>query len=550
VIGVHTSDFLRPFAAEFFELFKTPWEFYSAGRRYEVLICCGTEPENYSARLLLIYSGTAMDENGEVFSGAATFLVYDEERIPIYTNQATPPRSVSLEIEESRPVAGGSAMSVVRLGYNLFLEVAFLLRVGQPVDHATTPALELHINLLRDLVIQHTEYLIEIPARPVGHTMIACLTHDVDHPSIRESHLWPTLVGFLYRATLGSIIDVLRGRKNFGQLVTNWQAALSFPLIYAGFGKDPWDTFRKYSEIEKTRASTYFFIPTKGYAGRDRNGIEHPKRAASYAAADLRSSISFLQNEGREVGLHGIDSWCDASKGAQERQAVSELTGEGEIGVRMHWLYYDRQTPSNLEQVGYVYDSSVGYNDTIGFRAGTTQVFRPPGVSSLLELPLHIMDTALFYSDYLDLKPGEATDMLCQMVSQTQRFGGVLTINWHDRSLAPERLWGEVYQNAIARLTDAGAWFATCREAVAWFRHRRSIVFENIRVETDSALCISIRSDKARRKIPAARLRIHLGKDTQTGNDTNARYLDLELRELSQDFRIPMRFSALNKACA
>ncbi len=550
MIGVHTTAFLRPFAEEFFELFKTPWEFYSAGRRYEVLICCGIEPENYSAQLLLIYSGTGTDENGDVLRRAAatTFFVYHEDRIPIYTNHITPGCSVNLEIEHSGPAAGGSAMGVVRLRYNLFLEVAFLLRVGQPVAAATTPALELHISLLRDLVIQHTEYLIEVPARPVGHTMIACLTHDVDHPSIRKSR-WQTLVGFLYRATLGSIVDVLRSRKSIAQLMTNWRAALSFPLTYAGFGKDTWDTFGNYSQIEKTRASTYFFIPTKGYGGKDRNGIEHSKRAAAYAAADLRGKITSLQGEGREIGVHGIDSWRDASKGAKERQAISELTGEREIGVRMHWLYYDKQTPSNLEQAGYAYDSTVGYNDTIGFRAGTTQVFRPPGVSSLLELPLHIMDTALFYPDYLDLKPGQAIGVVSGLISQTQRFGGVLTINWHDRSLAPERLWGEVYQDAIERLTEAGAWFATCRDAVAWFRNRRSLAFKNVRVDADNTLCISIRRDDEQRKIPAAQLRIHLGRGAQFGNGTEAPYLDLELRELSQDFRIPMRFSALNKVC-
>jgi hypothetical protein len=264
----------------------------------------------------------------------------------------------------------------------------------------------------------------------------------------------------------------------------------------------------------------------------------------------LRSEINSLRSEGREIGVHGIDSWRDASKGAEERQTISGLTGEGEIGVRMHWLYYDKQTPSNLEQAGYAYDSTVGYNDTIGFRAGTTQVFRPPGVSSLLELPLHIMDTALFYPDYLDLKPDQGIGMVSQVISQTQRFGGVLTINWHDRSLAPERLWGKVYQDAIERLTETGAWFATCRDAVAWFRNRRSIIFENTRIDADNNLCISIRRDDEQRKIPAAQLRIHLGRSAQFGNGTDAPYLDLELSELSQDFRIPLRFSPLNKICA
>ena len=39
----------------------------------------------------------------------------------------------------------------------------------------------------------------------------------------------------------------------------------------------------------------------------------------------------------------------------------------------------------------------VGYNETVGFRAGTSQVFAPIGTKHLLELPLHIQDTSLLY---------------------------------------------------------------------------------------------------------------------------------------------------------
>ena len=550
MIGVHTSDYLRPFAEEFFELFKTPWEFYSSGRHYEALVCCGVEPESYSAQLLLIYSGTGSpdgEENVPERETAAAFFDCGKDRIPIYTSQAG---STTLEIEERKRFPDDSAMTIVRLGYNLFLEVAYLLRHGQPVEHAGTPALELHIGLLRDVIIQYTEYLIEIPSRPAGHSMIACLTHDVDHPSIRKSHLWPTLLGFFYRATLGSIIEVVRGRKSFAQLVINWRAAFSLPFICAGFGKDIWESFGTYSEIEKKRPSTYFFIPLRGCAGKDRDGVEHPKRAAAYAASELRDAIASLQDEGREVGVHGVDSWRDASKGAQERQAISELTGEKDIGVRMHWLYYDSRAPANLERAGYTYDSTVGYNDIVGFRAGTTQVFKPFGVSSLLELPLHVMDTALFYPDYLDLSPDQATETIAQIVSQTQRFGGVLTINWHDRSLAPERLWGEAYQNTIDQLTNAGAWFATCRDAVAWFRCRRNLAFDSVRVDASNVLCISIHCDEDRGQIPPAILRIYPGKSAKLGEGSDARYLDFEISKSSHDFHLPMHFNEVNEVCA
>ena len=62
----------------------------------------------------------------------------------------------------------------------------------------------------------------------------------------------------------------------------------------------------------------------------------------------------------------------------------------------MHWLYFDSQAPLALEKAGFSYDSTLGYNETIGYRSGTTQVFKHPNTDHLMELPLHIMDTALF----------------------------------------------------------------------------------------------------------------------------------------------------------
>ena len=53
-----------------------------------------------------------------------------------------------------------------------------------------------------------------------------------------------------------------------------------------------------------------------------------------------------------------------------------------------------------------------------------------------------------------------------------------MTINWHDRSLAPERLWGACYRDLVQDMKDRGAWFATAGQATSWFRKRRSVVFK------------------------------------------------------------------------
>ena len=144
----------------------------------------------------------------------------------------------------------------------------------------------------------------------------------------------------------------------------------------------------------------------------------------------------------------------------------------------MHWLCFDRGSPAVLEQAGFDYDATCGYNEMIGYKAGTTQVFKPFGATRLLELPLHIQDTALFYPRRLGLTDAQAWELCEALLNMAVRFGGVLTVSWHERSLAPERLWGDFYKRLLQELDARGAWFGTAGQVVQWFRARRSVVFE------------------------------------------------------------------------
>src|SRR5207244_9202669 len=127
---------------------------------------------------------------------------------------------------------------LARIGYDLFGEIRRLLTVGQTPRNANMPALELHIALLRDLITGCGIPLVEIPPVPDGYRFIACLTHDVDHPSIRQ-HGWDhTTFGFLYRAVFGSMLNLIRGRIPLKDLLTNWAAALKLPLVHLGVAKD------------------------------------------------------------------------------------------------------------------------------------------------------------------------------------------------------------------------------------------------------------------------------------------------------------------------
>jgi hypothetical protein len=549
MIGVIAASAEQDIVGEFFELFKTPWEFYRQDRRYDVLLSAGSGQFDEAAKLVVFYAGRRahFDDEHQIETGwerrQPCILSHHGSRVPIYGDTVTFVAGSGLLTDEGShegvaylDQSGGMAMA--RIGYDLFGEIRTLLTLGQPPANAGMPAVELHIALLRDLITECGVSLIEIPPVPDGYRFIACLTHDVDHPSIRQ-HQWDhTMFGFLYRAVFGSLRDFIRGRMPGRDLVTNWVAALKLPFVRLGFAKDFWRGFDdRYLEMEEGLPSTFFVIPFKDRPGMTSHGPAPLFRAAQYGAQHIADTIKKLLTAGCEVGLHGIDAWIDPARGCEELEEIRRLTGVAEIGVRMHWLYYDQQSPVALEKSGAAYDSTIGYNETVGYRAGTTQVFKPLQASRLLELPLHVMDTALFYPAYLGLSSQQARTVVSRIVDNAVQFGGCLTINWHDRSVVPERLWGACYRDLVQDLKSRGAWFATAGEAVNWFQKRRSVEFETDGREPDKVHA-RVGTDQGDH-LPGLRLRIHKTKASgELGAQGSQRFVDMSFDE-SVDGRVP-----------
>ncbi len=533
MIGVWVQDIDRPVVEELFELFKTPWEFGRPGRRYDVALCGdGFTPAVPAAVVLLagpsphpddptsVHHPSFVDEPSGIRGQSGPLLLQTRGGpLPIYTGC----RLFAVERDDIEMVAGtrdagpGAVIrrrtaggTQVRLGYDLFAEIRRLLDGGQPAALAPIASLDRHIGVLRSLILDAGLPLVEIPPVPDGHAFIVCLSHDVDHAGIRHHKADHTLLGFLYRATLGSLINWTRGRLTGRQVLANWAAVASLPAVHLGRARDFWLQFDQYLALENGRPSTFFVIPFPGVAGSrapDTAAAAPQARAAKYETAALKPDFDRLRAAGCEVALHGLDAWNDAARGKGEAAAIDGLAEASERGVRMHWLYFEAGSPSRLEQAGFTYDSTSGYNEAIGFRAGTSQVFRPPGVAQLLELPLHVMDTALFYPSRMNLAPDDARAAVMALVDEAARHGGVLTINWHDRSLAPERLWDGFYRQLLAALDTRTPWFATAADSVAWFRQRREARIGTAVWENDA---VRVTTTAPRRPgLPGMRLRVH-----------------------------------------
>lgn len=516
MIGIAASRTDLDVAREFFELFKTPWEPAMPGRKYQIVLSASGGTEGIDAERFLIYGSGEQEIDHEV--GAVVKHVsgpvdveWEKSIFPIYGQAALFERDVSKCVLQTHGKAldyqGKVKGRVIwRIGYDLFEEIRYLLTKGQPAAQSLTPTLELHIALLRHLLIESRIPFLEIPPRPLGHDFICCLTHDVDFFGIRRHWFDRTMAGFLYRASVGTLLDLARGRRSLTEALRNWLAFCSLPFVFMGVAPDFWRPFEDYAQVEEGRRSTFFLIPFKGRSGLAPDGIKNSWRASPYGIGEIHEEMKKASNRGSELAVHGIDAWRDADAGREEMRQLNSLTGKKTSGIRMHWLYISSDSPRTLEAAGFDYDSTWGYNDAVGYRAGTSQVFRPLVCETLMELPMSIMDSALFSSGRMNLGPEKASQLCSRIVANARCFGGTVVINWHERSLAPERLWGRIYRELLTEIGKADqVWFAKAGEAVEWFRWRRSIRFHEKSL-SDVAL---VQVSAPRLSGPGAVIRIH-----------------------------------------
>ena len=471
MIGVIAKPGQKPLVEEFFELFKTPWEFYRPGSMYDVVVATGDGMPSPMPLLLVRYGAAASAEDSPV---------------------ATTSRL--------------GQVTIIRVGFDLFEQVRLLLSQGQRLERAHIPTLDLHIATLRRWILEQGLPLVEIHPSPAAHDFAVCLTHDIDFVGIRRHLFDHTMWGFLYRATVGGLRDAVRRRLPIGRLLKMWRAAASLPFVYAGWLADFWEPFEWYLDVERGLPATYYLIPFKHRPGEKVSGRHAERRGTAYDISDVPESAARLIAAGCEVGVHGIDAWHSVESGRAEMARITDATGGGRLGIRMHWLLRDQNTSAVLEQAGYGYDSTAGYNETVGYRAGTTQVFRPIGARALLELPMHIQDGALFYPQRLNLTEDEAGQRCQVLIDHARQAGGVLTVLWHDRSHGPERFWGEFYQRLVAALRSTNAWFGTGSQVVGWFRARRAVRFARPDAADSGRVSLCYQGDPIS---PPLRVRIH-----------------------------------------
>jgi len=180
-------------------------------------------------------------------------------------------------------------------------------------------------------------------------------------------------------------------------------------------------------ETDAGLRSTYNVISRNGHV-RDANyELEHSK---------VKRMLRLLVEQNMEIALHGSYTSLEGHTLGLE---LEHLVAQGcqVSGVRQHWLRFAGDNLfEEVAALGISYDSTVGYADRIGFRAGACfpylpYDFRRERPYPFVEIPLVIMDVALYEQAR---REHVSARMLCERaLDMIESFGwGGIAILWHN----------------------------------------------------------------------------------------------------------------------
>jgi hypothetical protein len=246
--------------------------------------------------------------------------------------------------------------------------------------------------------------------------------------------------------------------------------ALAAAPVRRARGTDPNWSYERIAAIERAHGgrSTYFVMA----------GHHVPADGPDPVAYDrLRPAIvAQVAAQGDEVGLHpSYTASQHTERIGEERARLAELTGVPVAGVRFHYLRHDTHaTLPELDRIGFGYDSSQGYGDAIGLRAGLSFPYRPYDLAAerpldLVELPLAVMDATLAEERYLGLSPAAGLEHTIALLERVAEIGGTVSILWHTDRFSREyaRGWDRVYDSVLEWVAGRGGRLVTAAEAVS-----------------------------------------------------------------------------------
>ena len=292
---------------------------------------------------------------------------------------------------------------------------------------------------------------------PKGKKFAVCLTHDIDK-------------AFLYWKT--------RCYSCLQQL-TKFKLKSSMKELLR---KNPYMNFKEIIDIEKTYgAKSSFYIMTT-----NKDIFSDPL----YNAKNLEEKLKFIIENGWEIGLHGgYYSYNNYDSIKKEKEKLEKIIEKEVMGYRSHFLRFKiPDTWKLLSEIGFKYDTTLGYADIVGFRNGMCHPFKPFNLNEnkeidILEIPLVIMDNALF--THMNLNFDESWQICKKLIDTVINVKGVITVLWHNTSFdeVENNEMKKLYEKILKYSYEKNGWLTSAEEIFQWWIENKNLMYKKIGFE-------------------------------------------------------------------
>ncbi len=283
---------------------------------------------------------------------------------------------------------------------------------------------------------------------PEDKKFAVALTHDVDDIYVNTRDIFGSFTNCMIHGNLKEIPHLIKGKIDKK--------------------KSPYINFQQIIDIEEEykARSTFFFLVKPD-----------PDFGNNYYSKDIEPEIKKILDRNCEIGYHTrYHIFENVEKIKNEKIELERVIGKEVIGVRNHHLRF--KIPNSwhvLQKSGFGYDSTLHYNDMVGFRNGMCHPFYPYDVEKnktidILEIPLTISDIAL--RSFMKINPKKAWDYIKTIIDITEKFGGVVTILWHSWTFSLpisaagwfSKDWTKLYYKILSYCSEKDAWLTNCQD--------------------------------------------------------------------------------------
>ena len=220
--------------------------------------------------------------------------------------------------------------------------------------------------------------------------------------------------------------------------------------VLLGKQPDPFDTFDYILSFKKSHRDIHliFFVLLGDYGIYD--------KPISYHNNEFQELLKHLCDHAK-MGIHpSYNSLTNPHLIDIETKRLADILHRNIVRSRFHFLRL--QFPNSyrsLIRAGIKHDYTMGYADTIGYRAGTATPFPFYDLShdeetQLLIHPFVLMDTTLHR--YMALSPDEAFNVIKKQIDEARSVGSVFNCIWHNQNLCDLygwHGWRDVYEKMI-----------------------------------------------------------------------------------------------------